>query len=308
MTSIPASEFRGQCIAASRALAATSLVHAIDDVSAARNEVDIHARWHAELAAQATLMPHGWYMPPPEGMSVLIGQPPDFLRTTFASLRAPEKWPSAKPKLARDSLLFCYCSPVHRQTAMIGDFQLTLYGGTDHRVRDHLVRCLDITIGTAEYAAIGMTFGEVYADALQRIQQAGLDHTTRSTTGPSEKNIGHSIPWSDGRYDDRIWASLSENRSADIAQLISNARVFVTASQSQMIAPDMAFTIEPQITSPLGLFASYHVIVSFVGGIKRILTNFLEPFDMFGMRDYLPSELLDRLTQHETNGQSRLDH
>lgn len=302
MVSIPGPEFRGECIAAARVLAARSLVHAIADAGASRSEADIHARWHAELAAEAALMPHGWYMPPPEGMSVLIGQPPDFSRTTFVSLRVPEKWPSAEPKLARDSLLFCYCSPVHRQTAMIGDFQLTLYGGTDPRVREHLVRCLDITISTAEYAAVGMTLSEVYAHALQRIHRAGLDHTTRSTTDPREKNIGHSIPWSEGTYDDRIWAALRENRSADIAQLISNARVFVTASQGQVIAPDMAFTIEPQITSPLGLFASYHIIVSFVGGAKRVLTNFLEPFSIFGMGDYMPAELLGRLTGYETSG------
>jgi hypothetical protein len=296
VTIVPESWARMDSIGTARAHAARSLLEAIEGSGTVGNEAAIHDRWREILTADPIIMPSGWYLPPPQGMSVLIGQPPSFARTAFTSIRAMEKWPRDDSELTNDSMLFAYCSPVNRATAMIGDFQLTLYAGDEASVRTHLTHCLQITLATAEYAAVGMELREVYEYAMASLQGAGLQNSARSTTDPShERNIGHSLPWSDGIYDDRIWPAISENRTTEIADLISNARVFVTASQSQKIGNDFAFTVEPQITSPDGIFASYHIIVSFTGGTKRIFANFLDLFRAFGMTEYLPTELLGRL-------------
>jgi hypothetical protein len=292
----PGPQSRTESVDKARAHAARSLLAAIGRQGTYRSEAAIHERWHEGLAADPTIMPSGWYLPPPEGISILIGQPPSFTRAAFTSIRAVEKWPRDDSALTDDSMLFAFSSPINRETAMTGDFQLTLYAGEEALVRRHLIQSLEITLSTAEYAALGMELREVYEYAMSGLRKAGLKNSARSTTDPSHQlNIGHSLPWSDGNYDDRIWPALIANRPTEIANLVSGARVFVAASQSQKIGPDFAFTVEPQIISPHGIFASYHVIVSFTRGVKRILAYFLDLFGAFGMTEYFPTGLLDRL-------------
>jgi hypothetical protein len=145
----------------------------------------------AVLAADSALMPQGWYLPPPAGISVLIGEPPHYTRTSFASLRDPSRWPDPQSKLRDECLLFVYASPVDRKTAMIGDFQMTLYAGVDPAIRSHITACFQITASIVSHATVGMEMRELYDYADRLIREFGLSNSTYSTTNTSgQPNIG----------------------------------------------------------------------------------------------------------------------
>jgi hypothetical protein len=272
--------------AAASQAAARVLTAGIDGLS----EVAFRDRWLHEMRENSDILPEGWYSPPPMGLSVLIADPPAFERLNFSSLRDTNYWPANERKAIEGGAVFMYCGPVNRRTAMIGDFQLTLYRGSSNAMRDHVDRALAVTIEIAQRATVGMTLGELFQFAASRMSPAGLSNNTLSVTDKIDRmNIGHTVPWTYGAYDDRIWGAIAQGDASEVASIISESRIFLTADQSLAIPDDIAFTIEPQLSAPGLPKVSFHLMVAFRGGQKTIACNFGHLFDLAGMK-YLSSK------------------
>jgi len=223
----------------------------------------------------------------------LIGHAPEFERTNFSSLRSRSKWADANEILDGECLLLAYASPVDRATAMIGDFMVTLYGGSEGHVREHVSRCLAVTAAIAERVTVGMEFRDLYGEAMELMEAAGVRNDTQSTTDRTGAlNIGHTVPWSDGQHDDRIWSAIRDGEETDIANLISGARTFITGAERTRVSPNVAFTVEPQLVSAGCPQVTFHVIVCICNGEKHVHAGFLRLFEKFDMVDYLPPNVV----------------
>lgn len=225
----------------------------------------------------------GWYDPPASGAAILVGQPADgYARLNYNSLRHESSWSRRDVLLADDSLVYAFASPFDWRSAMIGDIGVTLYRGTDEAIKRHLTACMDLTFKVAGYAEVGMELRELFEYADREIRCAGLVNET-SGTRSGLSNIGHTVPWSYGQYSRRALECLRDGDTHGLRAEISGARVSIDNKAVLHIQPDMAFTVEPQISSPSMPLCSYHVIVSFVGGTKEIISCFgalLEEYDM----------------------------
>jgi hypothetical protein len=287
MYAVPAIGTRHHAALTTRRHAAQTLLSALQ-VQSEMTESTVHSEWQSRLTAIHSLMPEGWYQPPPTGTSVLIGQPPDFSRTNFRSLRNPINLPRRSPPAGPDSMLFVYCSPIDRVTAMIGDFQMTIYRGNDAAIRHHLAAALRVTLDTAAFAQAGMELRELYFYAAHRMAENDIVNDTHSVTDRSGlQNIGHTIPWSYATYGDHIWTALATDNTTAIAHIMRHAISPITQNQTMRIANDMAFTIEPQVISGNGVQASFHALVDFRDATKTIHTEYSKIFAHFGMSDWV---------------------
>lgn len=267
--------------AASRAL--VRVLAGRDGLSEAR----AHRLWQAQLAREVAVEASGWFAPPPDGMSVLAGEAPAFDRVSFGSLRDPAKWVRPDLPLRPDSLVFVYCSPVHRSTGMAAEFAATLYAGPDPAVRAHLAAALDLTLRVAAHAAVGMEFRELYAYAASAL------------TGPKPPDIGHTIPYFDGEVPPEVTLALARRDHRRVAEGLSAARSFVTADQNRTIRPDEAFTVSPRVTSAAGVQASFSCTVAFEAGVKTVMAGFTPLLDLFGMTADLSPEAREELARHD---------
>ncbi|PRY41303.1 hypothetical protein [Umezawaea tangerina] len=292
-------------ITAARSCAVTALGTVFSRDITGLSERDLHDNWQAEIAKTPTVTPHGWYAPPPAGMSVLVGAPPDYRRANFTSLRDHAKWPRPDKFATRDSLLFVYCSPVDRRTAMLGDFQATLYGGDVAEVQDHITVALEVTLDAVAYAEVGMEYRELYDHAVAAMRRREVTNDTHSSTDRSgDTNIGHTVPWFGAEPEDAVRAALRDEDHLALAAAMSGARRFLTERQRARIGCDEAFTVEPQITSRRGVLASFHFIVVFTGGAKLVLAGLSPLFARFDMARYLPGELTAAVAEHDRQAQS----
>jgi hypothetical protein len=269
-----------------RSRAATALHSALAAGPEPASESAIRDRWLDGLREPAGLFSAGWYQPPPTGACVLIGHPDDdFARLNYESLRNPNTWSREDIHLREDSLVYAYASPVHGASGMIGDIGITLYGGSDASIREHLTACLDVTASTAEFAEVGMELREVFHFAQAAASASGISNVA-SSTASGISNIGHTVPFSYVDYPADLPALLEAREEDQVCAAISAARVSINAQATLRIPSTIALTIEPQIHSPSAPLCSYHVIVVFVDGAKLVLADFDELFDAFGM-DYM---------------------
>ncbi|MBF8185321.1 M24 family metallopeptidase [Nonomuraea sp. K274] len=279
-----------------RRIAAATLAKAIREEAPKLSELSLCTRWGQLLADHEELLSEGWYQPPPNGISALIGTPPDFKRMSYVSLRHEATWPRADITLGGNSIMYAYCSPVDRETKMIGDLGITLYNGADSRIKDHLAACFDITAQVAAYAEVGMELRELYRFAADLIDKAALANETFSTTDQSGGvDVGHTLPWSFNQPTSEEQQALDSGDLLVIARTISDARHFLNAEEGQRILPTMGFTVEPRMAGPEYPLASFHVLVTFTDGVKRIHADFSELLDLFDMPSYLPRRALETL-------------
>lgn len=271
-----------------RALAARvlhdSLLPLIDT---APSEAEIRDRCRQALDAHAEVFADGWYQPPPDGIIVAAADPPFYDRVHQPSYRPLEAWPSTLRTVGRDSLLYIYASPVHRETGIIGDVGISLYRGSDRALREHLRRVYSVTLEIIDGIESGMTLGEVARFADEITKRAGLENQVHSVSDASGVNIGHTIPWS-GRSISPTDRMVLENGSAsERAGLVSNARRFVNPLESSQLVDFEAFTIEPRLSAPGLPTVGFHFVVGFESGKKRVITEFEPLVDLFEMRDLL---------------------
>jgi hypothetical protein len=251
-------------------------------------EAELRDAWAERLYSAPGLAARGWYAPPPEGIIVISDVAPSYERMSQASFRPPEAWPSAEVHITDDSLLYAYASPVSRETGLIGDFGCSLYRGGDAVLKDHIRNVWEVTRRIIDIARPGMTFPELYAQAMQLIEAAGLENVVHSVHAGSTSDIGHAIPWSDlppDRFERDVLAGGSLEVMSD---LVSRKRRFINATDPFVIRDDVAFTIEPRLCAPGRPMVGFHTVVGFVGGQRRALLEFESLFALFGM-DYLMS-------------------
>ncbi|MDW5327855.1 M24 family metallopeptidase [Plantactinospora sp. KLBMP9567] len=296
MTNESAPDPRIAAVVYARKAAAVTLAEAIRAGDSQVTEKGVCDRWSALLAADPRLLAEGWYQPPPNGVSALIGEGPDWARMSYVSLRHQQTWPRDDIQLKPGSLMYAYASPVVADSFMIGDLGVTVYGGEDEQIWEHLSTCFEITAAVAAYAEVGMELRELYNFAAGLMEKAALVNETYSTTDVSGGvDIGHTLPWT---YEEPTTEQLGELRSGDfrrMAKAISMARLFHNAEERQKIEPTMAFTVEPRMAGPDRPLASFHVLVSFDQGVKRIHCDFAEIFSLFGMNSRLPQQALTTL-------------
>jgi hypothetical protein len=256
------------------------------------SELEFSQAWLKRLREDESLFPEGWYQPPPSGAVVLFGQPPMFERLQFSSLRAQEYWPKSTYYLNDGSLVYAYYSPVDRESGLIGDMAITLYRGSAPAVREHVIAALQITADVVEYAEVGMPLAALYAFGTERIRKAGLINRTVSITDPHGIDIGHTIPWSYDTQTDQEEDVLKGSDKSKIWKMISSKRRFLDSTNDLIIAPNMAFTVEPKVASKSLPTVSFHIIVKFLNGEKRVISGYRSLFNHFGMMNYLPEKAL----------------
>lgn len=186
-------------------------------------------------------------------------------RLGVESFRPPACWPGPTPVDAAAPFT-AYSSPV-ASSGMIGDFGLTVSTGTDPRVQDHLARVAELVHGLTEQVAPGRRYADLYQSARSGWEAAGLVNDIASSTDPAGTNIGHSIPFF-GQPREPL------EPGEDGARRISQARVFVSATNEAEIAEECAFTIEPRLGGAGVPVVWFHVVVSFVAGRKHVVTEF----------------------------------
>jgi hypothetical protein len=271
-----------------RALAASSLYRILKAEAAGESsESKLRDRWQELLREECSLFPHGWYEPPPYGISIIIARPDEFERMNYRSLRAEDMWPKEENRLHNDCLIYAYASPVDRDAGLIGDLGVTLYKGARCDIREHLATCLNVTLATAAFAEVGMELRDVFQFASERIRELGLVNQTYSISDPDGLDVGHTIPWSDVPPNTAEKCCLRSDNWALIAKLISSKRRFINKTEQFRIPSTFAFTIEPRLASENAPLVSFHVLVLIDDGRKRIVTGFAPLFELFGMDAFL---------------------
>lgn len=249
--------------------------------------------WFKKLRKNPTIFPDGWYEPPPHGIGVLFGTADKGGRQNYKSLRPEEMWPKKDIFLGdKNEMAYLFASPVDRKSDIIGDFGLTIYLGNKQEIKEHLRRCMQINLEIFNFIEVGRKFSEVYKYAEQIIAKHGLANEVTSTTDPTGRDFGHTVPASYFEWT-REEKSILENGELNwesTKNMISKKRVFVSSVEKTTYQPGMAITLEPRLTVPdnpnipMGSFHTIAVINE--DGTKELLTNFDKIFEIVGM-DYM---------------------
>lgn len=278
---------RIRIILETRRKASEALLDAFKATIDTPSENKIRDSWLAHISAHSDLSSQGWYLPPPGGACILVGQPEtNFSRLNYNSLRDRETWSRDDIFVTERSVIYAYASPIAKGTGLIGDTGISLYSGDDPVIIDHLQKCLKTTVDISNYAEVGMPLRELLAYARQRLSEAELSNQATSRASGVE-NIGHTIPWSYEDYSAQEGQILRGEDHDDILKTISEKRISINDSAELRIQPNMAFTVEPQIRSERNPLCSYHLIVAFYEGRKKATTYFDSIFEYFGMNEYM---------------------
>lgn len=257
------------------------------------SEIDFTNSLEQAISKNSNLYATGWYDPPPGGWAALFAQAAKPQRLAYGNLRKPEFWPKPNYKFGQDCLGMVYGSPVHRNTATIGDFGLTVYNGTNKDIQEHLAKSLSVIEQTADFAEIGMEFRELHSYG-QKLQQSNSlsSSKTVTVTDPVGTNIGHTIPFSyeeASKQEEKIIASGNINQ---VKTLISQKRVHINKAEKFTVKENIAFTVEMSLEHkkrPELPNAYFHLIVTFRSGKKTISANFKDIFEILEMDKFIIS-------------------
>lgn len=256
------------------------------------SEAEIRDKWLFELRKNDALLEDGWYSPPPNGIGVLIGtdEGEEARRLNYKSMRPEEIWPRNDIYLnAENGIIYAYASPVDKRSGIIGDFGMTLYFGNKKEIIDHLILCYKIVHEIFNYAEPGLSFSQIAEYAKNLIKSRGLNNEILAITSPSPADdVGHTIPFITEEMT-REEAQILKRKSQDeIKKMVSEKRIFVRASENQILKKGMAFTIEPRmkaVNNPKIPMVSFHSICAISeNGEKELLTNFDKLFKLAGMK------------------------
>jgi hypothetical protein len=292
---------RVKAIRRSRRAAASTLRNAILDLESKYTEAELASRWMARVRHEQDILPFGWYQPPPDGVSVLIGKAPEYARLNYGSLRDEANWPSPTVSMSPEAIVYPYFSAVDKRTGMIGDFVGTFYSGPDPTIRSWISEVYAMTMRIVEFATIGNTISDVYDFAQVSVSSLGGTNNTLSLTkgGSLGADIGHTVPGFSGAA--AGWLPRVPSRQ-EAARKISAGRSFVNAENDARIDDGTAFTIEPQVVRRRLPMVSFHVIVAFAGGEKHVIDEFAPLFDLFNMTSWLYGVTDAELHEDGTSG------
>lgn len=280
-----AEQFQG--IVRARTAAARSLVNALNFVNERYSEKQLADSWLHFIETEKEILPFGWYQPPPSGMSVLIGKSPTFERLAYRSLREEENFPSEHIAWEEGAVLYPYFSAIDRDSRMIGDHVATYYGGYNRVIRDLMRSVYALNWKIIDAVRVGMSYAELYDLASELIGRAGAENNTYSISGGRASDIGHTVPF----FGDTSSAFYAKDDSESLCKSIAGARHFVGASNKDLIEKNSAFTIEPQVILSGMPMVSFHMIVVLLDGTRYVVEKFTEIFDLFGMHDWIYSDL-----------------
>jgi hypothetical protein len=246
-------------------------------------EKQLGDNWMEKIKENSIIRNCGWYLPPPHGMSILIGNPPDYSRLRYNSLREVENWPSSEISYSDCSILYPYFSAVDRDTLLLGDFVGTFYPGKDPAIRNWINNAYKLTLEIARFIEPGQRVSDIYSYAQYLFNSLGASNNTYSQSGGLASDIGHSIPW----FSKNLDTSSVELPDKDVASLIAKARWFISKNNNDVLEDSFGLTIEPQLIAPELPMASFHIIVMIANGKKTIVTEFDSLFEYFGMSEWM---------------------
>jgi hypothetical protein len=242
-------------------------------------EKQLAAKWIENINENSIIRNCGWYLPPPSGMSILIGNPPDYERLRYNSLRETKNWPSSQVHYTNKSILYPYFSSVEKDTLLIGDFVATFYSGKDPAICNWISSAFNLTLKIASFIQSGQRVSDIYNFAQEIFKSIGASNNTYNQSGGLASDIGHSIPGFCENWD-KVNPELSNE---DIASLISKSRWFISKDNSRLLGSDFGLTIEPQLVVPGLPMVSFHVLVLVANKKKTVVTEFGPLFEYFGM-------------------------
>lgn len=240
-------------------------------------------RWMDKIRSEDDILPFGWYQPPPFGMSVLFGSPPDYGRLHYRSLRDPSHFPG-EISCDRETIIYPYFSAIDRMTAMIGDYVATYYQGESQAIKDWMGEAYHMTKRIAASVRPGMKFSELYHVADDLIRGSGAQNntfTSPATTGGLQSNIGHTVPY----FNTQEIPSFSDQN--DLAGKIAKARQFINDGNHDYIRSSCAFTIEPQLLMEGYPMVSFHMMIVVLDDTVHVVEKFFDIFEFFGMAGWL---------------------
>lgn len=255
------------------------------------SEVTLREAWLAEMRKNKNIFPDGWYTPPPHGMIILFADEDNVERFDYKNARWESSWARDDIFMNRKTgIIFCYASPVDRQTGTIGDFSLTLYFGNKPEIKRLLKYCLDLDKKIFDHAKIGMKIMDVTRFALDKMRKDGMTNDVIALMDKADVNIGHSVPAAYEQWSSEEKKILSNGLKDWLStkDMIAKKRYYVNNIEELVIKPGTAFTIEPRpkvISKPyLPAAMNYHTIAFFKeNGEKELLTGFDDLFKLVGM-------------------------
>jgi hypothetical protein len=273
-------------IVRARHSAAKTLLEALQCSGGGFSEASLANLWMSFIERTPDILPFGWYQPPPRGVSVMVGNAPDFKRLSFKSLRSEENWPDERHQYTRESVLYPYFSAVDRATSMIGDHVGTYYSGSNERIRSWIKLCFKCTREIAEGTQTGMTFADLFALGNVKLRTLGARNGNYNTSSGLASDIGHTIPYFSELATGIIDPHALNSDQAALSTGIASAREFISAANQRVIQAPCAFTIEPQIISEDFPKVGFHLIVVFSSRGKLIVEAYDDLFRHFGMSDW----------------------
>jgi hypothetical protein len=196
--------------------------------------------WCEALGAHGAVSVNGWYDPPPQGIAVLSG----LSRISFETLRNEASWPGEHVIDWAAGALYGYCSPVNTSDGMPGDFAITLYFGSDPRIRAHFRTAyraawevLAVASKESSSRALFLRSGEIF-------HAAGLRNCVVSHTDTTPLDLGHTFPVSR-----EVGLNGARRLDAEARDAIRRSRKFLNNDSDWDLRANGRFTIEPQLVS-----------------------------------------------------------
>lgn len=246
--------------------------------------------WLKNLQKNKNLFPSGWYLPPPDGITVLIASEKNPARLDYQSLRSKKYWPKRNIFFNHQTgLIFVYASPVDKKTGIFGDLGLTLYAGKNQKIINHIKKVYKINHELVKLIKPGIKNKILYQQANKMFKKVGLVNKVFSTTNPVGTDIGHSVPGTIDLYSKRELKVIKDNNWFEISQIISKKRVFLSQKENYVFKSGDCFTLEPSLLNPHSPKLPrvlFHTIVIIKENKATLLENFNEIFQATGM-DYM---------------------
>jgi hypothetical protein len=227
-----------------RAVGIRTLSDTIDALRgrACTTERDFKASWLDRLSHCSDIVASGWYSPPPDGITVLTATPDDPARLAYSSLRSEEYWPSDRLIDWQNGLLLAYCSAIDKVSGLAGDIAITLYFGSESRIKDYFRRAHFVVGRLLDSISNKDTSLNIIDRADAAFADKGLRNCVTSITDKASYNVGHTIPQLNPEL---LGSTLSEEER----EQCRTQRRFLNRVTDWPIASGGQFSIEPQIRS-----------------------------------------------------------
>jgi hypothetical protein len=196
--------------------------------------------WCEALGAHEAASVNGWYDPPPQGIAVLSG----LSRISFETLRNETSWPGEHVIDWETGALYGYCSPVNMSDGMPGDFAITLYFGTDPRIRTHFRAAYRATREVLAMACKESSSRALFLRSGEIFRATGLRNCVVSYTDTTPLDLGHTFP-----VPKEFGLDGARRLDAEARDAIRRSRKFLNDDSDWDLRANGQFTIEPQLIS-----------------------------------------------------------